>query len=239
MTSATLAAAHAAVRVAERFGLQIHTTRRRGVAPHVDMGHIRPMTSFQRILDVGAHWGESAREYRRLCPVAHITSFEPEQENFARLEADMRHDARVEVVHAAVGAKSGVSEMRLHDSSFCHTLAETDLGALATEQVTVLTLDEYCNARLGADERIDLLKIDTEGFEVPVLQGAAGLLAARRIDFVYAEVAFDPADLLHGYFPAVSDLLAKHGYRPLGLYEVVHLENPWRIYYCNALFTHL
>lgn len=240
MSSMPLAAARAAARVAERFGLQVHTTTRRGIEYHVDISHIRPMRHFRRVLDVGAHWGESARFYRRLCPVAHITCFEPVRENFVRLQAALRRDARVEVINAAVGAAPGVARMNLQESSFCHTLVgETEAAGGPVETVTVSTLDEHCKARLGPDERIDLLKIDTEGFEVPVLQGAAGLLAARRVDFVYAEVTFDPNDPLHGYFPAVAELLAIHGYRLLGLYEITHYADPWRIFYCNALFTHL
>ena len=47
------------------------------------------------------------------------------------------------------------------------------------------TLDTYCE-RNGI-ERIDLLKIDTEGSEIAVLQGASRMLSSDAIRFVYAE----------------------------------------------------
>ncbi len=240
MSSAMMDAARVAARVVERFGLQIHSTTRRGIAYHVDIGHIRPMSRFRRIIDVGAHWGETALFYRSLCPEAQITCFEPVRENFVRLQAALRRDPRVEMINAAVGAAAGVAQMHLRESSFCHTLvAGSEAAFRPLEPVRVLTLDAYCRETLEPGERIDLLKVDTEGFEVPVLHGAAGLLAARRVDFVYAEVSFDPTNPLIGYFPAVAELLTKHGYQMLGLYEIGHYSAPWRISYCNALFTHL
>ena len=51
--------------------------------------------------------------------------------------------------------------------------------------MTLTTLDDH-SARHGYDD-IDLLKVDVEGAEALVLQGAEGLLAQRRIHVVTLE----------------------------------------------------
>lgn len=85
--------------------------------------------------------------------------------------------------------------------------------------------------------RIDLLKADTEGYELEVVRGAAKSIEAGLIDFVYAEVGFEPDDAAHTPFGPLAGELSEYDYRLLGLYEVVHWPDPWRIGYCNALFT--
>jgi hypothetical protein len=47
------------------------------------------------------------------------------------------------------------------------------------------TLDGFCQARGVA--QIDVLKVDAEGHDLAVLQGAGGLLAGGHVKFVFIE----------------------------------------------------
>lgn len=54
-----------------------------------------------------------------------------------------------------------------------------------SEQVQIETLDSYCETRRVS--RIDLLKLDAEGHELEILQGASSLLEQRAIRLVSFE----------------------------------------------------
>jgi hypothetical protein len=54
--------------------------------------------------------------------------------------------------------------------------------------VDVNTVDAFCADR--KTDRIDFLKIDTEGFEAPVLRESEEILPGGRVDFVLAECDF-------------------------------------------------
>jgi len=59
------------------------------------------------------------------------------------------------------------------------------VGECSVQEVETLTLDDYC--RRAGVERIALLKIDTEGHDMCVIEGGKGLLTDRRISVVQFE----------------------------------------------------
>ena len=64
--------------------------------------------------------------------------------------------------------------------------------------VPVDTLDNLCS-RLEI-EKVDFLKIDTEGADLDVLRGASNTIAANKLGLVLAEYGFDQADKRHTLF---------------------------------------
>jgi len=77
--------------------------------------------------------------------------------------------------------------------------------------VPVVTLDDFC-AEQGI-EAVDYLHADVQGFELPMLRGAAKLLSEGRIGVLLTEVCFDP--LYHGQsrYHEVCAALDRYGYR--------------------------
>ncbi len=91
---------------------------------------------------------------------------------------------RCTVNAAAVFSQPGTVRFKIDKA---HTGASHIGGAEETDcvEVPALTLDSYIAERgIG---RIDLLKLDIEGFELSALQGSRDSLAARRIGAVYFE----------------------------------------------------
>jgi len=68
--------------------------------------------------------------------------------------------------------------------------------------------------------RIDLLKIDTEGSELRVLEGAGGLLGESRIRAVYAECKFVRNESPHVLFEDIDRHLTDRGFFFSGFYEM-------------------
>lgn len=123
------------------------------------------------ILDVGANIGLAAAWYSRNFPDRPIHCFEPLEEN-ARMA---RLNCRAAVVNnVAVGARAGTVELEVDRDAVMATAIPWE-HAVDTRTLEVITLDEY--VRDHGIERVAVLKIDTEGMELDVLDGARSTLA--------------------------------------------------------------
>ena len=84
---------------------------------------------------------------------------------------------------------------------------------------------------------IDILKIDTEGFDIEVLKGASTMLKANQISFIQVEAGMNPHNKLHIPLQQFVDYLTPYGYVLFGIYEQ-HLE--WtgekRLSFSNPVF---
>lgn len=137
------------------------------------------------IFDVGAHHGEALRFYKGIFPDATIYCFEPSPTDFAVLERTASDYKNVNVFNFAIGADAGFGDFYLQDISHLNSLlpvnhnSEDSLGYAKTarnEQIRVKieSIDSFCNSL--ELHKIDLLKIDVQGGEVQVLQGAKNAL---------------------------------------------------------------
>ena len=88
------------------------------------------------------------------------------------------------------------------------------------------TIDEYCE-RAGV-QHIDVLKCDTQGFELEVLRGASRMLKEKRIRLVYLEIIVSS---MYEGLPRISDVfkfLFDHNLRIVSFYDM---------YYQNGLLS--
>jgi FkbM family methyltransferase len=139
------------------------------------------------VLDVGANIGYTAAIFARgLAPGSKVFAFEPERRNYERLVrtmARLRLADRVEAVHAAVGAGEGTvglwRDVRHHAGHRITTDAfRAERGVAPSDTVRVLALDGFVQAR-GIADAIGFVKIDVEGYEPPVCEGMAAMVAAN------------------------------------------------------------
>ena len=188
--------------------------------------------------DVGANVGQTVFALREAFADAHIHAFEPFSAPRQALLRATALDARVTVVSTAMGSAPGrvlVQPNRESQmSSLTGQLALAD--GLPPESVEIDTLDRYC-ASAGIDF-VDILKTDTEGYDLEVLSGASRLLSQQRIGYVFTEVGFLAHDRQHTPFQQALDIMTGHQYRFLGLYETypLHFFDESSVY-CNALFV--
>lgn len=142
-------------------------------------------------IDAGANIGWYSLLLDRLAvPGASVFAFEPDPATFARLQGNLARNAaaHVEALQAALGAECGTARLaRYKDSNNGrHSLLAADSGA-GTVQVPVLMLASFWEARALGARPLRLLKVDVEGFEYFVLQGAGALLArCERLLLEYA-----------------------------------------------------
>jgi FkbM family methyltransferase len=156
------------------------------------------------LVDLGANIGLSsvwlAREYGPTTIVAVEPS--PENARLARMNLEL-NNISAEVVEAAVGASDGTVYFEdAQDSNMGHVAT----SGRAVRQVSMRTVLE----RLPAGSEIDLLKMDIEGGEGPLLDAAADLAWLGRVRSIIAETHRDVID-----HPALVRTLESRGFRYL------------------------
>ena len=131
------------------------------------------------VLDVGLNVGAFTREALRRRPHARVVGFEPARSMQRECATSLGAESRVELVPVAVSNQRAV--MEFHDSA---DGSSSLLGSRETVSQTYLvdtvTLDDFADER--GYSRIHLVKIDVEGYDLHVLEGARGLLARQAID---------------------------------------------------------
>jgi FkbM family methyltransferase len=152
------------------------------------------------IFDVGANRGQTTARYRALFPAATIHAFEPVREFFQTCLKNTVGDDRVIMNNIALSDTEG--EVMFHETIggqsssvlpqgdlIPYYFAAGDFTESRSYPVKTRSIDSYClEAHIG---QIDILKLDTEGFELNVLKGASRLLQAGRIRVIYSEVNFE------------------------------------------------
>lgn len=172
------------------------------------------------VLDVGANiglWAMGAA--RAVGESGSVHAVEPIPENHSRLVSNLALNRlhHVRTVQMAFSNQSGPDTMfrPTYANSGHPSLGRRD-GLDAPIEVRAITVDDYCKQeRL---EQIDFVKIDVEGAELLVLEGATRLLASRNAPAIMFEVNEETARKLGATTARVKKLLGANGY------EVFHFD---------------
>ena len=166
------------------------------------------------VLDVGASIGAVTAAIATLRPAAHIVSFEANPDVHPSLAATTQQlDATVTMVDRAVGAQAGTLSFHRDPNGSAWGFLSDELGET---EVPVVTVDATV-AELGLD-RVDFIKIDVEGGELAVLEGAAQTLESHRPTVVFEVNVFClwrygrtlPQDLFAWVMERLPNLTAMH-----------------------------
>lgn len=140
-------------------------------------------------MDGGAFEGEYTDELLANfadVPGIRIHAFEPANAAFTAFSTRFLADTRVTANQLALGEVPGQLELHLGGVPKMNSFVSVEgVTGAATQSAAVVTLDDYAAAR-GID-RIDILKLDIEGYEWNALRGASRLLAEKRIRIVQFE----------------------------------------------------
>ncbi len=140
------------------------------------------------LFDIGANDGEYINvALRVLGDRLNVYSFEPQSASFNKLQTRFGNRPGVKLKKAAVGRTSGTLDLFFdRDDETTASLHRSRIAVQTRcEKVEVTTVDATCRDE-GID-RIDFLKIDTEGHEMDVLLGASGMIEAGLIGAVQFE----------------------------------------------------
>ena len=127
------------------------------------------------VVDAGANIGIYSQFLcRRVGTTGVVHSFEPSPENFERLRSATRRLPNVCLSQSAVGERSGNSELYLSDKlNVDHRAYMAGGDSRRTIPIEMVALNDY----FKPGERVDLIKMDIQGYELHALQGATRVLA--------------------------------------------------------------
>jgi FkbM family methyltransferase len=191
---------------------------------------------FPILFDVGANIGDYSATLLEHVPSARIFAFEPNPASFKTLSERFSKHASITALNVGLGRTSG--DLNLYDytsdEGSAHATLHLDVmksvhhcTAPKCIRVTIETLEAICRAN-GID-RLNFLKIDTEGNEFSVLEGARNMIAQQKIDiiqFEFNEMNVISRVFLRDFYDLLPEYsmfrLSEHGLIGLGDYNARH-----------------
>ena len=194
------------------------------------------------IFDVGANDGGIALNALNHFPEAHVFCFEPHPITFAKLKRQTENQ-NIQAVNFALGNAAGERDFFEYDISNINSMVPDAPFAVAfgkkAKQISVQcsSVDLFCAEH--RIENIDILKVDTEGFDLAVLQGSENLLKRGRIKFIYTEFndLFPINRATGGALLPIAEFLRGYGYRFIASYNDYVLADSEIFLVANALFV--
>jgi FkbM family methyltransferase len=173
--------------------LLLHSFRHKGYWFHgtarerdlmISMARLVPRSAV--VFDIGGHIGYTALYLAALADAGEVHVFEPGSNNLHYLRTNLTSRHNVILLETAVGDRFGEAEIGLESLSGQNNSLVADMDTYERSAgnaylkppvrrtiVKITTIDHYCNQ---TGTRPSLVKIDTEGFEYEVLQGASETL---------------------------------------------------------------
>ena len=214
-------------------------------AAHACFRALLELHDIDLVIDVGANQGQFAQLIRRLGYRGEIVSFEPLPRYREQLSALAAADQHWRVMPIALGREAAELELHVYqDDSFSSLHAINQAGqarfsALVTPvgvvRVPVRRLDEM-RKEIGLDpSRRVLLKTDTQGHDLAVLEGALDTLGHTQA--VITEIAFEPIYADVPVFAELAGWLRARGFVTAGLFPISHHPQDLAVIEMDCAFT--
>lgn len=174
--------------------------------------------NIDKILDVGANTGGYASSMRSAGYVGSIISFEPVKEAYDQLAKRAMHETKWETMNIALGNNDGSSIINVSENLVSSSIAEMsslhvdsapDSVYVRKEEIKIHKLDTIFFDLADKQDKI-ILKIDTQGFEKNVIDGAEKSLPL--ISGLQLEMSLVPLYNNELLFPELLGYLNDRGY---------------------------
>lgn len=170
------------------------------------------------VLDIGANVGQYATLLRYAGYDGRIVSFEPLETAYEQLHGRAERDPHWTAINSGVGAESGSTTINVSANSYSssvlpmtesHVAAAPDSVVVGTQTIQLTTVADIV-VEHGVSPSTTLLKVDTQGYETQVLDGAGALLDA----FAGVQLELSFTELYGGQelFDAMTTRLREHGF---------------------------
>ena len=185
------------------------------------------------IFDIGANVGQSVIRYNKIFEKPIIHTFEPQKKEIDVLKEKFKHNQNIIINNLAVGKKnenlefytyarrraSSLLKLKKNSKWLSEKLEQTktknESFNLDTFTTKVITLDDY--VKNHNIEKIDILKIDTQGYEDKVLEGAENLIKESKIKIIELEIIFSEIYEKSLQIYDIEKNLIPHDYKLFGI----------------------
>jgi FkbM family methyltransferase len=135
------------------------------------------------VLDIGANIGAAALFFASSCPKARIFAFEPARDPYELLQRNAKLSNRISTYN--FGMFSSDKEVPLYAGTVdCVTgsVGESAENRAESETVVLRSVRDWLDD--NAIAAIDILKVDTEGCELPILNSVSDLIPAIKVIYL-------------------------------------------------------
>ena len=200
----------------------------------------RGYKNFNFLFDIGAHHGESIKLFLNNFKIKNIFSFEASNENFKILEKNTKklkkkfNDVNISIENFAVGNEEKIVKMKQMNESSSSTLNSYNVKSkyfkkkslflfssknqnfFSEIDVKQVSLSNYINKK--NINKIDFIKIDTEGYEYYVLKGLQNQF--RKIKLILFEHHYDNMLIKEYKFTDIHNFLIRNNFKQIYKYKM-------------------
>jgi FkbM family methyltransferase len=170
------------------------------------------------IFDVGAFDGSVSVKYSNIVENSRIYAFEPSKSSYDMLLQAIKGKENIYPYNLGLGNSNRKSTFHLNNFAPTSSLLpsiyqDTSQNSgnayttIKTVEIDIVTIDDFCTK--NNISRIDLLKIDTQGTEYQVIEGAKNMINEGRIGMIYTEIITIPTYtgqvMLHEFLKLIHD----------------------------------
>ena len=185
------------------------------------------------IFDVGGNKGQSIERYLKIFEKPIIHSFEPIKNEFDYMCSKFRNNKNICLNNFALGDKTEEKEFNVTAKTGNSSFNKINLGTdwlkvrskqyntseegyvTSVQKVNVIKLDDYCKD--NNISIIDLVKIDTQGYEDKVLEGSLNSIKQNKIKAIVTEIMFDNVYDKYFSFSSIEKFIIPHNFRMVGI----------------------
>lgn len=206
----------------QKFGYQISSYPESDIKRRIK---ILNNSKISKLMDVGANYGHYALELRKFGFNGNIISFEPLTSAFKLLKANSLNDKKWEQFNFALGNNDGDAIINIAGNSFSSSLSkmlDSHIKAapysayIGTENISIKKIDTIFDSVYNEGDNI-MLKIDTQGYERNVLEGADQSL--KYIRLIQLEMSLIPLYENEMQFQDMMQFLRERNF------ELISIEN--------------
>jgi FkbM family methyltransferase len=213
---------HGGIRVGGFISFSDYWQHHRGLHPYdfhmIEMA-VRACENGVIGVDVGANLGLFSMTLAQAgCELVH--AFEPIPQTYARFQANLKRNPdlghKIVANQLALGARAGTFDFTVSSTSpgqNKRVLPARESRLETRVACEVITLDHYFTAASHTEALV--IKLDVEGFETDVLNGAECLLRRGQIRFIYSEIIPQALIEAGSSVTELAELLNSAGFEPV------------------------
>ena len=195
------------------------------------------------LIDVGAHHGDTISEFLKIFQIKKIYAFEPSKKNFEKLKKktekiEKQNSVKIKIYPYGLGKKNDIMQLTEITDGVSNTFNNLNMNSKYLKKKKFITtffgMEKFIKDEVPTKiiplkeiikeekiERIDLIKIDTEGFEYNTLVGMDREI--KKVRFVLFEHHYDNMIIKNYKFKDIHSLLIDNGFQ-----KVYKIKMPFR-----------
>ena len=195
--------------------------------------------------DVGAYQGEWISKYLRNFPNLIAYLIEPHEKSYLYLKKKFKNYENIRPFKLGLSNSNEIQKVNINSKSYTNSFLEfhkdvskswkyEQFENLYKEESKMQKLSDF--VRENNISKINVLKLDVQGYESRVLNGAADLLEKNLIDLILLEVIIIPTYKNQSKVSEIFDIFENYKYSLYGVYDIEKNPKRSRLQQFDALF---